>query len=1125
MFVSKIKKCLSGALCALLLCTTIPTGIAEAATGFTVNVGSVKGNVGEQVIVPVNFESVPSNGITAADMKITYDSNKLEYVNGAAGSIVTNPSTNFAINKEKDGSIKALFLDYTMSNGAINSNGAFANITFKVKNSGSATVSVTNATFGDNSLKSIDAQVNAGAVSQDGSTQPSQPTQQPWSQPTQQPSQPTSQPWDQSSTGSGFTVSVSSVKGNVGEQVTMPVNFANVPSSGITTADMTITYDSNKLEYVDGVAGSIVTNPSTNFAINKESDGTIKALFLDYTMSNGAISSNGVFLNLKFKVKNSGTANVKVNKATFGDKNLSNIKATINAGAVSQDGSTPSTQTSQPQTQPTQQPGNPTQNPPQSSGGNCSVSYSQNAWGTGATVSLTVKNNSSSPVDGWKVNFTYSGNQKITNAWNCSYTQNGSSVTISSVSHTASIPAGGSVTAGFNISYSGTNDAPTNFTVNSSAGGSGSTQPSQPTQQPWTQPTPQPTQQPTQQPWTQPTPQPTQQPWNPTQNPPQSSEGSYSVNYSQNSWGSGATVSFTVKNNSSSPVDGWKVSFTYSGDQKITNAWNCSYTQSGSSVTISNASYNASIPAGGSVTAGFNISYSGTNDAPTNFIVNSIPTGSGTSTQPPQPTQKPTAQPTATQKPSTGSGFTVSVASVKGSVGEQVVVPVNFTNVPSSGISTADMTIAYDSNKLEYVSGEAGSIVTNPTTNFAINKESDGSIKVLFLDYTMADGYISSNGVFVNLKFKVKNSGTANVKVTKATFGDKNLSSISAKLNAGAVSQDGSTQPSQPTQEPWTQPTATQKPWTQPTQQPSTGSGFTVNVASVKGSVGEQVVVPVSFANVPSSGISTADMTIAYDSNKLEYVGGEAGSIVTNPTTNFAINKESDGSIKVLFLDYTMADGYISSNGVFVNLTFKVKNSGTANVKATSATFGDKNLSSISTKLNAGAVSQDGSTQPSQPTQEPWTQPTQQPWTQPTQQPSTGSGFTVNVASVKGSVGEEIVVPVNFANVPSNGISTADMTITYDSNKLEYVSGEAGSIVTNPTTNFAINKASDGSIKALFLDYTMSTGYITSNGVFVNLKFKVKNSGNAAVKLTNSTFGDKDLSSVNAKINEGTVSQ
>nr|WP_027622352.1 cohesin domain-containing protein [Acetivibrio clariflavus] len=56
-------------------------------------------------------------------------------------------------------------------------------------------------------------------------------------------------------------------------------------------------------------------------------------------------------------------------------------------------------------------------------------------------------------------------------------------------------------------------------------------------------------------------------------------------------------------------------------------------------------------------------------------------------------------------------------------------------------------------------------------------------------------------------------------------------------------------------------------------------------------------------------------MTITYDASKLEYVKGEAGSIVINPSINFAINKEKDGIIRILFLDDTLLNEYISKDG------------------------------------------------------------------------------------------------------------------------------------------------------------------------------------------------------------------
>jgi hypothetical protein len=70
----------------------------------------------------------------------------------------------------------------------------------------------------------------------------------------------------------------------------------------------------------------------------------------------------------------------------------------------------------------------------------------------------------------------------------------------------------------------------------------------------------------------------------------------------------------TVKDTGNSPLNGWTLSWTFPGDTKITNMWNGTYTQSGAAVTVTNASYNAAVAAGGSTSIGFNGTYS-SNDA------------------------------------------------------------------------------------------------------------------------------------------------------------------------------------------------------------------------------------------------------------------------------------------------------------------------------------------------------------------------------------------------------------------------------------------------------------------------------------------------------------------------------
>ncbi|GAA3435532.1 cellulose binding domain-containing protein [Kutzneria kofuensis] len=70
-----------------------------------------------------------------------------------------------------------------------------------------------------------------------------------------------------------------------------------------------------------------------------------------------------------------------------------------------------------------------------------------------------------------------------------------------------------------------------------------------------------------------------------------------------NSWQGGFQGEVTVTAGSAA-VNGWTVRWTLDG-QTITQVWNGTLTATGSSVSISNASYNGSLPAAGSTTFGF----------------------------------------------------------------------------------------------------------------------------------------------------------------------------------------------------------------------------------------------------------------------------------------------------------------------------------------------------------------------------------------------------------------------------------------------------------------------------------------------------------------------------------------
>ena len=84
-----------------------------------------------------------------------------------------------------------------------------------------------------------------------------------------------------------------------------------------------------------------------------------------------------------------------------------------------------------------------------------------------------------------------------------------------------------------------------------------------------------------------------------------------------NQWATGFTASVTVTNTGTAPTNGWKVSWSWGGGQQITNVWNGVPAGSGSPVTVTNATYNGSVAAGGSTSFGFQATYSGANTSPT----------------------------------------------------------------------------------------------------------------------------------------------------------------------------------------------------------------------------------------------------------------------------------------------------------------------------------------------------------------------------------------------------------------------------------------------------------------------------------------------------------------------------
>ncbi|WP_271190179.1 non-reducing end alpha-L-arabinofuranosidase family hydrolase [Dactylosporangium matsuzakiense] len=138
------------------------------------------------------------------------------------------------------------------------------------------------------------------------------------------------------------------------------------------------------------------------------------------------------------------------------------------------------------------------------------------------------------------------------------------------------------------------------------------------------------------------------------------------------SWQGGFNANVTITNYGEA-VNGWRLAWSFTGGQTVTQLWNGSVTQSGAQVTVTNADYNAAIPTNGNATFGFNGSWSGSNPVPTAFSLNgtpcngptdgspSAPSSPGSSSASPSRSTSPSASvsPSASTSPSSGGTCTL----------------------------------------------------------------------------------------------------------------------------------------------------------------------------------------------------------------------------------------------------------------------------------------------------------------------------------------------------------------------------------------------------------------------------------------------------------------------------------
>jgi cellulose binding protein with CBM2 domain/fibronectin type III domain protein len=92
--------------------------------------------------------------------------------------------------------------------------------------------------------------------------------------------------------------------------------------------------------------------------------------------------------------------------------------------------------------------------------------------------------------------------------------------------------------------------------------------------------------------------------------------------YTTSEWSHGFVSTIVITNTGPTMLLGWTMTYTFGGDQQITNSWGGTATQSGATVTFRNADWNEFLEPGASTYLGVQGTWNTSDAAPTTFAVN-----------------------------------------------------------------------------------------------------------------------------------------------------------------------------------------------------------------------------------------------------------------------------------------------------------------------------------------------------------------------------------------------------------------------------------------------------------------------------------------------------------------------
>ncbi|MBB4693956.1 cellulose-binding domain-containing protein [Paractinoplanes abujensis] len=199
--------------------------------------------------------------------------------------------------------------------------------------------------------------------------------------------------------------------------------------------------------------------------------------------------------------------------------------------------------------------------------------------------------------------------------------------------------------------------------------------------------------------------------------PPASAAAACTVAWTANQWSNGFTAEVQVTNGGAA-VTSWTLGWTFAGDQRVTNAWNATVTQTGNAVTAASVGWNGSLATGASARFGFQGTYSGTNAKPGEFTFNGVscsgstPTPTPTTSAPTTPTPTPTTPTPTPTTPNPGQGC-VPTAICDGFENQAGTTPggnwaVSTPDCSGAGKAVIDRTVAHTGSTSLRIDGAAG---------------------------------------------------------------------------------------------------------------------------------------------------------------------------------------------------------------------------------------------------------------------------------------------------------------------------------------------------------------------------------------------------------------------------------